>query len=160
LIWYTAVIAILVVVSDQITKHLAQIHLNPVISVTVIAPFFDLILVRNRGAAFGIMSGMADPYRMIVFSLISISAVLLLIYIYRSRPAGNRLIPCAIGLVAGGAVGNWIDRIRFGFVIDFIDWHAGTYHWPTFNIADSCITVGVTLLLIQMLLEDRKQHAS
>jgi len=149
-----------VVVCDQITKYLAQLHLSPVISDPVIAPFFDFILVRNRGAAFGLMSGMKDPYRMIVFSLISISAVILLVYIYRSRPTGSRLIPCAIGLVAGGAVGNWIDRIRFGFVIDFIDWHAGAYHWPTFNIADSCITVGVTLLLIQMLLEDRKHHVS
>ncbi|MBN1355473.1 signal peptidase II [bacterium] len=149
-----------VVFADQASKYLALRHLSSLDPIQVIPPVLDLVLVKNRGAAFGIMSGLNLPVRMIVFSIVSLGALALLIYLFRSRSAGSFTIPAAVGLVSGGAVGNWIDRIRFGYVVDFIDWHVGSYHWPTFNIADSCITIGVGLLLLNMILEDRKHHAS
>jgi len=147
-------IAFIILIVDQVSKHFASACLSPITPVTIITSVFDLVLVKNQGAAFGLMSGVANPYRTIIFTLISLGAVFLLVYIYRTRPEGNKLVPVAIGLVSGGAVGNWIDRIRFGHVVDFFDFHIGVHHWPTFNVADSCISIGVTLLLIQMIRED------
>ncbi len=165
------------IVIDQISKYYAAEFLSPVDPVSVFHPYFDLILVYNNGAAFGFMSTLGCAVRTALFSIISIGAVFLLYYLFRTRPVNSILAPVAIGLVAGGAVGNFIDRIRFGsfvdiilfeksvhlfcfgHVVDFLDFHIGRYHWPTFNLADSCITIGVGLLLIQLLMED-KHHAS
>jgi len=144
---------------DQLTKAAAAGNLSPVSPVVMIDNFFHLILVKNRGAAFGIMSDLQDPARSIIFGIISIFAFVVLIYIYGTRPAGSRLTPISIALILGGAIGNIIDRVRLGYVIDFLDFHIKGYHWPTFNFADSCITVGVSLMLLQMLLEEWRRHA-
>ena len=117
--------------------------------ITVIPGFFNLTYVRNRGAAFGMLAGVPGIWRsafFIVVTVIAIAAIVLLI-----RKTSERLLVAAFSLIAGGALGNLIDRIRYGEVVDFIDWYVRSHHWPTFNVADSAISVGVGLLVIDML---------
>jgi signal peptidase II len=139
---------------DQWTKSMASRLLAFQEPVEVIPTFFQLVLVHNPGATFGILSTTPAPYRNALFALISIGAFALLVYPFLRAPKGNYLAPAAIMCVAGGAAGNIIDRIRFGYVIDFLDFYIGQYHWPTFNIADSAITTGIGLLIIHMLMEE------
>jgi len=136
---------------DQITKYMATRWLNHFEPVQIISDFLYLTLVHNKGAAFGFLSSIPDPWRVIIFTLISILAMSVLIVMFRSRPEKDRIISVSITFIAGGALGNFIDRIRFGYVVDFIDTYPFGYHFPTFNIADSCITIGVTLMMIHLL---------
>ncbi len=145
---------------DQWTKYLAVENLSAFSPRVLIDNFFQLILVKNRGAAFGMMSGMEDPARSIIFGVISVFAFIVIIYVFRSRPPGSWMVPVSVSLILGGATGNIIDRVRLGHVVDFLDFFVRGYHWPTFNLADSCITVGVTLLMIQMFAEEWRRHAS
>lgn len=107
--------------------------------------FFDLVLVHNRGASFGIFSNAPGwaSVALIVFAIIV--SIALAIWMWQ---VNENLLAVALALVIGGAVGNVIDRIQFGAVVDFLDFHAGGWHWPAFNIADSAITVGVILLIL------------
>ena len=108
-----------------------------------VTPFFDLVMTWNHGISFGLFSGQAGPYIFVAVAL-AVSAGLLVWMVRDRRPAAA----LSLGLVIGGAVGNVIDRVRLGAVADFIDVHAGTWHWPAFNVADSAITLGVALILI------------
>ncbi|HPQ38935.1 MAG TPA: signal peptidase II [bacterium] len=153
--------ALVLAILDQITKVLASTRLDPMDPVKLIPGLIHLTLVHNRGAAFGIFRNLPDPWRIALFSVISVIALTVLYHMYINRPAGSRLIPAAIALIAAGATGNFIDRFRYGHVIDFIDTYPFGYHFPTFNLADSCITIGVTLMMIQLLfLEKNDDHAS
>jgi signal peptidase II len=127
-------IACLVVILDQATKAIAVVQLKSCDSRTVINKVLSLTLVRNTGAAFGIFKDQA-----VLFVLISIAAVIAVTF-YLLRKKTSYYLPLA--LVLGGTAGNLIDRLRFGYVIDFIDFH----FWPVFNVADSCITIGMVLL--------------
>ena len=138
-----------VLLLDQATKFLVMRHIRMFEVITVIPGFFNLTYVRNRGAAFGMLAGVAAAWRsafFIVVTVIAVAAIVLLI-----RKTSERLLIAAFSLIAGGALGNLIDRVRWGEVVDFIDWYVRSYHWPTFNIADSAISVGVGLLVIDML---------
>jgi len=107
--------------------------------------------VRNRGAAFGILSDADLPYQAILFSALSLLALLAIgVYAWR-LPATARLPQTALALILGGAVGNLIDRIRLGYVVDFVHVYWKEYQWPDFNVADSAITIGVTLLVLDIL---------
>ncbi len=150
----------LLIIADQWTKSIAVQYLDLHHSVTIIESFFDLTLVHNRGAAFGMMSELAEPWRTIFFTLVSIGAFAIIIHVYRSRSPDSYLVPMAVIMITGGAIGNIIDRIRLGYVIDFLDFHYFDKHWPIFNLADSCITIGVTLLIIEMFIQDRRGNAS
>lgn len=152
--------ALLLAGLDQWAKYLAVSYLSAFTPQVVIDHFFQLILVKNRGAAFGLMSGMEDPARSTIFGIISVFAFVVVIYVYRSRPPGSWMVPISVCLILGGATGNIIDRVRLGHVVDFLDFFVSGYHWPTFNVADSCITVGVTVLMIQMFLEEWRRHES
>lgn len=116
----------------------------------VIDGCFHFKLAGNKGAAWGLFRSLPEDWRVPFFVLISVIAVGVILYLYR-RTKGNKLESIALTLILGGALGNLVDRIRLGFVIDFIDWFYGNHHWPTFNIADVWITVGVGLLLIDLL---------
>jgi signal peptidase II len=110
-----------------------------------VTPFFNLVLVHNTGAAFSFLAGAGGWQRWfftIVSTVISIAIVVML-----RRHAHNRLLAGALALVLGGAIGNLHDRVRFGYVVDFVQLHAAGYYWPAFNVADSAITIGVVLLL-------------
>jgi signal peptidase II len=147
-----ACVALAVVVLDQVTKaiveHTMQLHQS--IDLT---PFFALTYVRNTGAAFGILGAMPASVRLPLFLVVTIVALGVIVSTLRKTPADRRWLVGAFGAIVGGAIGNLICRVRYGEVIDFLDAHWGDVHWPAFNVADSAITVGVAIVLIQGLLE-------
>jgi signal peptidase II len=140
-------LALTVLVLDQATKWLALASLDPY-EPMVVTPFFNLVLVWNRGVSFGMLSG--DP-AWGPWYLTGMSAAIgafLIVWLYRESRVVTRV---ALWLVLAGAVGNIIDRLRFGAVIDFLDFHAFGYHWPAFNVADSAIVIGACLILLDSL---------
>ena len=145
----------LVIVLDQLTKLwvLATLKLGERIEVT---SFFNLVLVFNPGAAFSFLSD-AGGWQRWFFVVLAIAVSGWLTFLIR-RHAAERLLPLAAALILGGALGNVIDRIRFGAVADFLDVHAAGWHWPAFNIADSAISVGVALLVWQQLFHATKEE--
>lgn len=151
--WVAAVIGA-VLLLDQYTKQLVMQRFRLYESMSVIPGFFNLTYVRNKGAAFGMLAGAHGPWRTAFFVAVSLAALWLLMLLVRKT--NERLALAAYALIAGGAAGNLIDRIRFGEVVDFISlyiWSRVPFlnPWPTFNVADSAITVGVGLLMIEML---------
>ena len=154
---WVATIAGMVVLLDQLTKYLVIKKFFLHESVKVIPGFFSLTYVRNPGAAFGILAGASGSWRTIFFATVSMAALAVIATLVRKT--SDRLPLIAFSLIGGGAVGNLIDRLRFGEVVDFIEWYYGSFHWPTFNIADSAITVGVTLLAIDMLFPGKQPAA-
>lgn len=154
---WVGTISAAVIVLDQLTKHLVMRHIPKHSVMQVIPGFFDVINVRNPGAAFGILNGAHGSWRVAFFIIVSLAALCLIAVLVRK--ATDRFTVVALSLISGGAVGNLIDRIRFGEVVDFIDWYYRSWHWPTFNIADSAITVGVGLLAIDMLFLHKQESA-
>ena len=147
-----------VVLLDQIVKLIALDHLTPGVSVDVIPGLVALTLVKNPGLAFGLLSGIPAGWRWVVGLLSLLALVVLLRVALRILPSGGWREQSSIGLIFGGAVGNLIDRMRFGAVVDFVDVHVRGWHWPAFNVADSAITVGVAVLALGML-ADRSPSA-
>ncbi len=168
-----------VVILDQLTKVLAKVYLMPMAVqmnrddrfVTVIDGFFRLKYAENAGAAWGLGSTWSPGFRVTFFIVVSVAAVIFILWFFRKLEPRQRLLALAVSLVLGGAVGNLIDRIYMSKVVDFIDWYvafdepvnfllftarAGEHHWPTFNIADVGISVGVALLLIDMIFGKHK----
>ena len=152
-----AIISVVIIALDQATKLYVDANFRLHESMPVIRGFFNLTYVRNKGAAFGILAD--NAVRIPFFITVSIVAMLgILWYINRIRN-DQKLAVFSLSLVFAGACGNLIDRVRLGEVIDFLDVFWQRYHWPAFNVADSAITVGVTLLLIDMWREERKKSA-
>jgi len=116
----------------------------------VFESWFNFKIALNKGAAWGLFRDLHPDWRVPFFVVISAVAVTVIVLFYR-KIEGQRLVGSALVLILGGAIGNLIDRIRLGWVIDFIDWHYGTSHWPTFNIADVAISVGVGLMVLDMI---------
>ena len=144
-----------VLVLDQAAKLLALSRLTLGLPVPVVDGFFALTLVLNPGLAFGFFSAtpLGSRWLVAVLSLIALAALLALSV--RLLPTGGWSAAVSLGLIFGGAVGNLVDRYRHGAVVDFIDLHWNGYYWPAFNVADSAITVGVTLLALRLLLPAR-----
>lgn len=144
-------IALAIVVLDQATKALVRAKLPLHESVTVIPGFFDLTHVRNTGAAFGMLDNADFPYKpalMVVVALIALGAVASYAL---TLPATQRIARVGLALILGGAVGNLIDRATMGYVVDFVDVYFRGVHFWAFNVADSAITVGVVLMLLDVL---------
>lgn len=119
--------------------------------IVVIGGYFDLEYTRNPGAAFGILADRDSPWRLPFFVVVSLFAIVAILLMLRGVDRRDQLAIWALSLIAGGAIGNFIDRLQHGWVIDFIVWKYGDqYRWPTFNIADAFITLGVSLLIVQM----------
>ena len=146
-------LAAVVVVLDQLTKLIVLNRLPPGVPVAVVPGFVALTLVMNPGLAFGLLSGIPAGWRWIVGLLSLVALVVLLRVALRILPSGGWREQSAIGLIFGGAVGNLIDRTRFGAVVDFVDVYYRDWHWPAFNVADSAITVGVAALALVVLVE-------
>jgi signal peptidase II len=146
-------IALLVVLADQASKVLVLDYFADG-EVLRLTPFFNLVLVWNRGVSFGMLdgAGTSTPW---LLSGLALAVVIALVFWLRT--VEHHLIALGLGLVIGGALGNVIDRIRFGAVVDFLDFHAFGYHWPAFNIADSAICVGAIVLLVDGLLAPRRR---
>ena len=141
-------IAALVVVLDQATKWwIVNIVMMPP-EVIEVMPFFNLVLTWNRGVSFGMFNS-GSPLTLGSWALVAVGiAGSLLVWLMR---VDRMILALALGLIVGGAVGNLIDRVRFGAVADFLDVHALGYHWPAFNVADSAITIGVVVLIADSL---------
>jgi len=136
---------------DRWTKSLIQSRFSLNESISVIDDFFNITYVRNTGVAFGIFSSISSPAKAILLSAFtSAAAAVVVIYSLRT-PARDRLLQVALALILGGALGNLFDRLRYGYVIDFLEFYFHSYHWPSFNVADSAITTGVVLLAVEML---------
>lgn len=136
------------IAADFLTKAwvLSSFHLHESVAVT---SFFNLVLVMNPGASFSFLAD-AGGWQRWFFIVLALAISAWLVVMIR-RHAAEKLMPTALALVLGGALGNVIDRVRFGAVVDFLDFHVAGWHWPAFNVADSAITVGVILLVWQQL---------
>ena len=146
-----------IVILDQVTK--AMIHYNMRLheSIVLVEGFFAITYIRNPGAAFGFLANLSDGFRFFFFATISVGALIFLaLFFYKTR-SDDYWTVFAISLVGGGAFGNLIDRLRLGEVIDFLDFFIGPYHWPAFNVADSAISTGLALLVLQLFLHSRKE---
>ena len=144
--WRWFALALGVVLADQVTKALvlARFSLGERVELT---GFFNMVLVYNKGAAFSFLSdagGWQTP-ALVVFAVVAIGVVGTFIV----RSPGRLMLCTGLALILGGALGNLIDRVRFGQVVDFLDFHAAGWHWPAFNVADSAITVGAALLILE-----------
>ena len=151
-------LAVAIVALDQITKAVVLERLPLGVPVTVIDGWLALTLVLNPGLAFGLLGSVPQGWRWVVAVLSLVALAVLARVALRVLPAGGGAGRLAIGLIFGGAVGNLVDRARFGAVVDFVDVYWRGWHWPAFNVADSAITVGVALLALR-LLNDRSTPA-
>lgn len=115
---------------------------------TVIPGFFDITHVHNPGGAFGFLAGLGAEVRMLLFVAVALAAIALVLVFYWQTPTAERATAFGLALVLGGAVGNLVDRLRFGVVVDFLDVYAGELHWPAFNVADSAISLAVVLAVV------------
>jgi len=140
---------------DQATKFWVVDHFALYASQEVIPGFFNLTYLTNNGAAFSILAGQPALWRQVFFVGAAGVALVIIWLSLRSFGRNSALYTLALALIAGGAIGNLIDRIRFGFVIDFLDVYVGIHHWPAFNVADSAITIGVCLFIIKNLVLER-----
>ena len=138
-----------VIILDQWTKLLVLGSFEYGESIPLIHDFFSLTYVRNTGAAFGFLASANPNFRIPFFLAVPIVAMVILGFLYRDLPKSARWRSLALGLVTGGALGNLIDRVRLGYVVDFLDFHyKNAYYFPAFNVADSAICVGVAILLL------------
>jgi signal peptidase II len=149
-----------VVILDQITKSAIAARFVLHESYPVIDGLFNLVYIMNPGAAFGFLAGASAMFRYFFFIGVTIVAlVLILYYLIKSKPR-SLLIVSSLTLIFAGAVGNLIDRIRFGAVVDFLDVYISSAHWPAFNVADSAITVGAILMIWEMIINRKKESTS
>ncbi len=144
-----------VLVLDLFTKYLVQNTLSLYESIPVIGDFFRLTYIHNPGAAFGLHLG---PYSRFIFLGLAFVALGVLLIMYRHTPGADKVRLLAIGSIAGGALGNVIDRVRSAAgVVDFLDFGIGQLRWPVFNIADTAVTIGAVLLLASLWAEDKRR---
>lgn len=152
---FFSAIALLGIIVDQLTKIYIDRSMQLFDSIPVMENFFHITYVRNRGAAFSFLSNAS--WRLPFFILVSIIATLVILIAFRKLRDDQKLGQISLAMIFSGAVGNLIDRVRLGEVIDFLDVHWYRHHWPAFNVADSLICVGVFLLAIDMILEEKRQ---
>ena len=143
-----------VILFDQVTKMIVTSAFRLGESLTL-TPFFDLVFVFNRGAAFSFLA-QADGWQRWFFVALAL-AISAWIVVMLKHHAAEKLMPAALSLVLGGALGNVIDRLNHGAVVDFLSFHIADYYWPAFNVADSSISVGVILILWQQLTHEKRK---
>ena len=150
---YLALVAATVVLVDQATKALILKNLPLYQSLTIIPGLFDITHIHNPGGAFGFLAGSGPGVRKLVFSFVSLLALVLVFWFYIKTPPTHRFLATGFAMIFGGAVGNLIDRVRFGIVVDFLDVYVGSTHWPAFNVADSAISIGIGIFLLHLVLK-------
>jgi signal peptidase II len=155
------ILASIIVSLDQLTKVLVLSRFKLGESIIVIENFFNLTFVKNYGAAFGFLSQSHPEFREIFFLAMPPIAMIVIGTLLKKAPADDKMQIYALSSILGGALGNYIDRLRFRYVVDFLDFHwFNQYSWPAFNIADSAIVIGVGVLMYQMYLESKKEKAN
>jgi signal peptidase II len=145
--WLSTVVLFL----DQIVKMLIRPKLGLYESISLIPGFFSLTRIHNTGAAFGLMDGVDFPFKAAVLALVQTTALIGLAVYISAIASDQRLTRTGLALVIGGAAGNLIDRVRFGYVLDFFDFYWRGWHFWAFNVADAAISIGVVLMILEML---------
>jgi signal peptidase II len=149
--FYLLAVAGTIIILDQLTKLLI-LHFMPLYTTVAMVPgLFNLVHVRNTGAAFSMLAGAHSVWRQTLFVGVTLFVVAILLFAYAKMRSEERWTRTAYALIIGGALGNLVDRLRLGEVIDFLDFYVGAYHWPAFNLADSAITVGALMLVGSLL---------
>ncbi|MCG8618901.1 MAG: signal peptidase II [Desulfobacterales bacterium] len=141
-----------VVLVDQITKFLIIRYIALYDHIVVIDGFFNINHVLNPGGAFGLLANQSLGVRRFVFLFLSSLVALFVVWMYRKVAESHVFLAYGLAAIFGGAVGNLIDRFRFGKVVDFLDFHIGVHHWPAFNVADSAICIGMSILIYHVVL--------
>jgi signal peptidase II len=149
-----AITLLLVIILDQLTKLYIDRTMKLYQSIPVIDGLFSITYLRNKGAAFSFLSDAS--WRLPFFILATVIAVIAILVAFGKLRADQRFAACSLTLILSGAIGNLIDRVRMGEVIDFLDVYWKNHHWPAFNVADSAICVGVAMLALDMFLEERR----
>ena len=146
-------IALVIIIIDQFTKWLVVVNMEIGERITIIEGFFQLTSHRNSGAAWGILQG-----QMMFFYIITVIVIIGIIYYMQKYARNNKLLAVALGLILGGAIGNFIDRLLRQEVVDFADFTIFNYNFPIFNVADSALTIGVILVIIATIIEERDER--
>ncbi len=142
-----------IIVLDQISKMVILRSMPLYETIPVISGFFSITHIHNPGGAFGFMASQGPEVRSLLFLAMSSLAAVAIVFFYLRTPASYSWLSTALLMIFGGAIGNMIDRVRFGEVVDFLDFYAGGYHWPAFNVADSGISVGMAILVYHLLFD-------
>lgn len=153
---YLLIFTLLPLIVDIITKNVIKATMELYSSIPVIDGFFNIVYVLNPGAAFSFLHDMNESYRQLFFVTVTIIAIFIILYIFSQEK--SKISIAGFALILSGAAGNLIDRIYIGKVVDFLDFYYSTYHFPAFNVADSCITIGVALIIIDMLFLNKKKQ--
>ena len=143
-------LAALIILLDQATKMLVVVGIPMYGSIAVIPGFFDLTHIYNTGGAFGFLAGKSSLFRHLFFLTAAVIAMGMIVYLYLKTPQDYVFLRGGLSLILGGALGNVIDRVRIGKVVDFLDLHIQGMHWPAFNVADSAITVGIFIFIYHL----------
>ena len=143
-------LALVAALLDQLSKWAVTARLTAEDCIAVTS-FFNLVNVRNHGAAFGFLNDPSSTWQFWLFAGATVLATGVIMYVAKSAGEKDRLLFFALGCILGGAVGNFIDRVRFRAVVDFLDFHIAGYHWPAFNVADICICLGAFVAAVFML---------
>jgi signal peptidase II len=154
---YFAITVVVITALDQITKALILQHFQLHDSVSLIPGFFNLTHIRNPGGAFGVLAGGGSDLRNWLFLGAGTIALGMILYFLHATADRDRLMRFTLALIFGGAIGNIIDRLRFGEVVDFLDFYVGQLHWPAFNVADSAITIGIFLFVYHIITKPMPQ---
>jgi signal peptidase II len=142
-------VALIVLLVDYLTKWVARVRLDPNQSVEIMPGYLRLSYWENSGVAFGLFDAVASVWKPYILAALAVVAVVVIVVYSAYVPPERKLLRVSLAIIIGGILGNLADRIVRGYVIDFIDFHVyDTFHWPTFNVADSAITIGIALLLI------------
>jgi signal peptidase II len=142
-------VAFIILVIDYLTKWMVRVRLDPIQSVEIIPGYLRLSYWQNSGVAFGLFDAVASVWKPYILAALAVVAVVAIVVYGAHMPPERKLLRASLAVIIGGILGNLVDRIVRGYVIDFIDFHIyDTFHWPTFNVADSAITIGIALLLI------------
>jgi len=155
--WVLLFLCIWILSVDQWTKYSIQKRLPLHHTVSVVKGFFNLTHVRNPGGAFGILGGEGGRLSSSLFVLVSLIAIGIIIFFFFKTREDEEILSLAFSMVLSGAIGNLIDRFRIGEVIDFLDFQISSFHWPAFNIADSTITIGIGLILVEIFSRDHRK---
>ena len=142
---------------DQVTKWWIINYIMQPIKILPITPFFNIVLTWNSGISFGIFSNQGSFSVIILSTLATLIVFFLAVWLMKAE---NKKLIIGLICIIGGAIGNIIDRVYHGAVIDFLDFHIKSYHWPAFNVADSCIFIGATLIILDSLFPDKKEETS
>ena len=147
-------LSVIVVLLDQISKYFAS-HYLVLGQPKHILPFFNFTLAFNTGSAFSFLNNQSGWQIWFFAAIACVVSIVLLVWLIRT-PQEKIILPCGLAMIIGGAIGNVIDRVHLGYVIDFLDFHLNNWHWATFNIADSAVVVGAFLIIADSLLQKRK----